>query len=46
MILRQARLCGHLSGERQTFLERAIAAAQAQGAEAIASEASRELKTR
>jgi class 3 adenylate cyclase/tetratricopeptide (TPR) repeat protein len=47
LILRQARLCGHFSqAERQTFLERAIAAAQAQGAEAIASEASRELKER
>jgi tetratricopeptide (TPR) repeat protein len=47
LILRQARLCGHLSQvERQTFLERAIAVAQAQGAEAIALEAARELETR
>jgi class 3 adenylate cyclase/tetratricopeptide (TPR) repeat protein len=45
LILRQARLCGHGSQvERQSFLKRAIAAAQAHGAEAIALEASRELE--
>jgi class 3 adenylate cyclase/tetratricopeptide (TPR) repeat protein len=47
LLLREARLCGHLSqGERQTLLARASAAAQAQGADALASEASQEMKAR